>query len=302
MTMIALRTTFIKTTVVNTIAIGTVMLTALGVAGATDLNAPVRPAPVYKAPRAPVSPVGNWSGFYAGIHGGYAWGGGDATTTVDPARAPLPPDPGLDTGNAAFASPFTLSTRPRGGIGGLQAGYNWQVDSIVLGVEADVSFVAGKQTESGTFTNRFPSETSFKTVGAVSLETKLEELGTLRGRAGFATDRVLVYATGGAAWGIVKNTVTSSGNHFQLPGGNDDNPNLIGSYGGSVSSSETRFGYAVGGGLDIALSDHWIVRGEYLFIDLRHGGALDVTAVPPVTSISTGLDLHVARAALNYRF
>jgi len=94
----------------------------------------------------------NWTGFYAGVHGGYAWG----------SAAGLNPD---------------------GFVGGVQAGYNFQVaPSGVLGFETDISAssIDGK---------------------AGGVKFGVDYLGTIRARAGYTMSRVMFYATGGAAYG-----------------------------------------------------------------------------------------------------
>ncbi len=122
-----------------------VALAALFVAApASAADVPVR-GPVYKAAPAPVF---NWTGFYFGGHIGYGWG--DAG--------------GLDAD---------------GFLGGLQAGYNWQLSrNWVFGIEADIS---------GTdMNNAFPAHVDY--------------LGTLRARIGYTWDRTMLYGTGGLAW------------------------------------------------------------------------------------------------------
>src|SRR5229473_3843603 len=75
---------------------------------AADLAArPYTKAPVY------VDPGYNWTGFYAGLNGGYSWG--RANTTITPFATIFP--------TAAFA-PFRQDVD--GGLGGGQIGYNWQ--------------------------------------------------------------------------------------------------------------------------------------------------------------------------------
>ncbi len=118
----------------------------------------------------------NWTGFYAGINGGYGWGSGDVLSSYSNANAD-----------------FT----PEGWFGGGQIGYNWQRDRIVLGVEADIqgAGIDGSVTTSTGY-------------GSVNLDW----FGTIRGRLGYTLrDNALVYATGGFAFGGVQDKVTSFG-------------------------------------------------------------------------------------------
>jgi outer membrane immunogenic protein len=252
--------------------------------------------PVYKAPPVPVSANTDWAGFYIGAHGGYAWG--DPTLDFDPAQVPLP-ESGPITGFAP-ASPFTLSSTPKGAFGGLQLGYNWQFGRTVYGIETDVSLAnAGGQRAERDFTNQFRLfSAQSRTIGNVSLESRLRVFGTVRGRLGYASHNVLVYATGGLAWERIENTVTAAGETTQ---DSDSSVNFVGSFNNSQSLRETLFGYAVGGGLEIALDAHWSARGEYMFLGFPdHRRTLN--EVSPAATLSSGLDLHIVRAGLSYRF
>src|ERR1700682_645864 len=114
--------------------LGSVAFAALiaGPAMAADLG--VRP--VYKSPV--VAPVIGWTGFYVGVNGGYAWNAGtqnhDATITSD-----FP-----DIGDLAVTTPGQTTLNPRGGCGGVQFGYNWQMGNVVFGLEPDFQAAAIK--------------------------------------------------------------------------------------------------------------------------------------------------------------
>jgi outer membrane immunogenic protein len=123
-------------------------------AAAADL--PQRP--VYKAPI--VAPAFNWTGFYLGVYGGYAFGTGDT-----------------DGFN--------------GGMAGGTIGYNWQAlgSPWVFGLEGD-----GGWTNYGDSV----SVTAGGVTATVSSEAKA--MATFRARVGYAWDRTMLYATGGGAW------------------------------------------------------------------------------------------------------
>jgi outer membrane immunogenic protein len=153
---------------------------ALGIASASAADiARARRAP----PPAPViTPVFSWTGFYAGINGGYGWGG-----------------------DTSFSSPFPSSSFDKsGGLVGGTLGYNYQMNQIVFGVEGDIdaSWIKG----SGV-------------CGGLPCETKNSWLGTVRGRVGYAFDRFMPYVTGGAAFGDVKNTITPIGSATETRAG-----------------------------------------------------------------------------------
>jgi outer membrane immunogenic protein len=166
----------------------------VGIAAAAFCGAPAfaadRPAPVYKA--APAPAVFNWTGFYAGIDGGYGWS---------------PHSDQLQDFNVGGLFP---GLSPKGGFGGGQAGFNWQPSGTpwVLGVETDIqgsgigkkqTFTPGSAGATGTYTS------------------DLDWFGTVRGRIGYAIDRSLIYFTGGFAYGRVVNDVLySTGTHYRV--------------------------------------------------------------------------------------
>lgn len=108
----------------------------------------------------------SWTGFYAGIHGGQAWGDQSYTNTGTPSQN------------------FT------GGIYGAQLGYNLQTSNIVWGIETDIS--TGKLNDSVRDGN-YIVETG-----------EIRSQGTIRGRLGLALGRTLPYLTAGYAWANVK--------------------------------------------------------------------------------------------------
>lgn len=115
-----------------------------------------------------------WTGAYAGIHAGYAWG--DASTK-DNAKDGVRP------------GPFDYS--PAGGFGGGQIGYNLQVDRVVVGVEGDLSYL--DLSGSGII----PSDSSSHQT--LTLDGGL--YGDITARAGvLVTPATLVYIKGGFAF------------------------------------------------------------------------------------------------------
>src|SRR5581483_4312942 len=96
-------------------------------------------------------------------------------------------------------------------IGGFEAGYNWQISNVVLGVEGDVSFSSLNKTITG-LTPALPADT---------FGTRLSTLGTVRSRLGWAFDRTLIYATGGAAFADLKDTLNDVAARFTANTGSD---------------------------------------------------------------------------------
>jgi outer membrane immunogenic protein len=136
-------------------------------AHAADLSR--RPAMPAKAP-VYVEPPFSWTGFYAGINGGYGWG----TSTWDV---------------TGFGSTdFNVS----GAVVGGTLGYNWQMGSTVLGLEGDLDW------------SNIKGSTTSAVCPTASCETRNNWLATTRGRIGYAFGRLLPYVTGGAAFGDIK--------------------------------------------------------------------------------------------------
>jgi outer membrane immunogenic protein len=182
-------------------------------------------------------------------------------------------------------------------------GYNYQVDRWLWGVEADASYanLKGSDIESGTAL--FPPA-SLANITAVG-EQSLNFFGTLRGRAGFLpTNSLLVYATGGLAYGHAESNTNTS-----------DAGAPILTAPASGSASRMLAGWTAGGGLEAALpfSSAWRFKIEYLYYDL---GKLTYTLSPAVvcagggcptlgfvtTTASANFYGSVVRIGLNYEF
>ena len=219
-----------------------------------------------KAP-APVMAVYDWTGFYVGGNSGYSWG-----------RARLD---GVETGtqnvsvfrtagnNLVSSTTTTLATLPlfgtannvNGLIGGGQAGYNWQRGTWLFGVEADIQGSNERATRDICSVAGCPPGSSFLTENY-----KLDWFGTARGRVGFLpSERILLYATGGLAYGEVSATAP-----------------LI-----PLSWGSTRAGWTVGVGAEAAVGDNWSVKVEYLYVDLGNIGGASATATTIANALNT---------------
>ena len=188
-----------------------------------------------------------WTGFYLGGNFGYGWGNAD--TDFDP----------LPSAARFFdLEPTTLNPDPSGFIGGGQIGFNWQWNKwLVLGIESDFqgTDIEGHDTQSPIF-----DITGAPDVAGTKLDAheRIQWFGSTRGRIGFAPwCRVLLYATGGVAYGNVDysaNTDFGSGRHNGI------------TY--PVSFSQTNVGWTAGAGIEYAVGHHWTVKAEYLYYDL----------------------------------
>lgn len=214
-----------------------------------------------------VAPVTDWTGFYVGLHGGYAWGDLDYSADFRDANLRLLDFEGDDTDIDGF-------------FGGLQAGFNWQMDSILLGVEGDISLAS------------IEADAEFRTdfIGdALRADTTVDWFGTARLRGGFlVTPDLLLYATGGLAWGSVDTS-------YDL--------DLDGVGIASNDESTTHLGWTLGGGAEFALSDNLSLKAEYLYVDLGEEEVFD-DDIANIGNVHVDQDLsfHTVRAGLNFRF
>jgi outer membrane immunogenic protein len=229
------------------VLLSTISVLALSVASASAADIP-RPAPTYRAPVA-VPMMFNWTGGYIGVNAGYGWGQSDW----------------------GF---FGGDPKPSGGLVGATLGYNWQAlgSPWVFGLEGDIQW----SNINGNFVNG---------LCAFGCQIKTDWFGTVRGRVGYAWDRVMAYATGGLAFGDVKATINGFG-----------------------GNSDTNVGWTVGAGLEGAIAPNWTAKIEYLYVDLGStscGVALCAPVVGgPIFPIANNIDftMHVVRAGLNYKF
>jgi len=235
--------------------IGLLAFTLTSIAALASANA----ADMYVAP--PAGPGGykdapwvpTWSGFYAGVNGGWASSEQDSLYAV----------PAIGFGGLS----------PSGGFGGGQIGYNWQGiwhPRLVLGVEADIQG-AGIDDKATA-------------LGIVDFKSSLDYFGTVRGRLGYTFGPALLYATGGFAYGGIKNEISVPGVAFK--------------------NNETATGYTIGGGVEYSLSPSWSAKAEYQYINLGRndpslGGVNLCTAAAGLLNCHDD-DFHTLRVGINY--
>ena len=251
-------------------------------------------------------PAYNWTGWYVGLNAGGAWGNDPVDNTVasNTCSGPIACAAGISTLNALIPGQF--DTKPSGFIGGGQIGYNFQfAPAWVAGIEADFQGANIKDgaTQASAPTT-VPGFTNVVTISA-SGSQKIDWLGTLRGRLGWlAVPRLLIYGTGGLAYGHVQTDGSFSGNVTT--------PNPANAFNGSntVSQSDIRAGWALGGGLEWMIAPHWTIKAEYLYFDLGHVTLNQtfalVSPIPAAVSANISSEAHfdgsIARAGLNYKF
>ncbi|HEY8071824.1 MAG TPA: outer membrane beta-barrel protein [Methylocystis sp.] len=288
---------------------------ALSAGSAMAADLPSRKeAPVYVPP--PPPPM--WTGFYVGLNAGGAFGSG----SVDAIGGPIYANPGfgpvagplLASGLGAVTN-ASLSGSNGGFVGGGQIGYNWQFNAFVVGLEADIQGFAGSNRTASAVSGvpvTFGGVPVDNFVGTTSVNRSLDYLGTVRGRVGYLfTPTLLIYGTGGLAYGGVNLNSTFFGTDTLLGGLGAASP----AFGGS-SHSDTRVGWTAGGGVEWMFAPNWSAKLEYLYFDLG-------TATTPVsvsTQVATGpiaglgpllsaaqqvssrFNGNIVRAGVNYHF
>ena len=196
------------------ILLTTVSLGVLGFAApalAADL-------PMYAKAPAVAAPAYDWSGFYVGVFGGYGYGNHNLNNALGP---------------AGFAN-FTANYSSQGGLGGIESGYNVQTGNIVLGVEGDFAWFDIKGNDNFALGSNDA--------------TDLRWGGTVRARGGIAVDRLLLFFTGGWAYGDLRHTNTD--------------PAL-----GVDQFDNHRSGLTAGAGIAYAITNNLIGKFEYRYYD-----------------------------------
>src|ERR1700704_2498104 len=253
---------------------------------ASALAADLPPRGYGKAPA--MAAATNWSGLYIGGNVGYGWGNNSTDFSF------LPTPEALEADNNT-----TLGTRSSGVIGGAQLGYNWQIGSLVTGLEADIQGSGIKGSARAIPTIRgtaIPDPTS-----VFSSEQKLSWFGTVRGRLGLTvTPELLLYGTGGLAYG----RVDASANWFASFA---DEGRLVQSQ-APASVSKTKVGWTAGAGAEWMFARNWSAKLEYLYIDLGSESAIGDLTVNQVLNPPSALGYtwhtreNIARVGVNYHF
>jgi outer membrane immunogenic protein len=185
-----------------------------------------------------------WTGFYLGAGIGYGWG---TSTFID-------------------FNGFTASPSPKGFLVGGVMGINYQINSVVLGVEGD-------------FTGSWANGSAVASTDTV--ETRIFWTGSITGRLGWAFDRLLIYGKGGVGFDYDRDTVTPPSNAASI---------------GSVY----RVAWTVGGGVEYAVTEHWTARVEYDYFRFPVKGIF--FGGPANQNGNIGIKLNEAKLIMAYKF
>lgn len=223
-------------------------LVGLCQAAAAEMPPPA-PSPVYP-PAAYQSPSNPWGGFYLGLNGG--GGPGSSQWALG----------GIGT-NVFNTAGFVL---------GGTLGFNYPISEVLVGLEGDLDWSTFDGSAGGCAVNGAGA--------AAACETKNDWLGTVRARAGYALDRLLIFVTGGAAFGGVQTGL---------------NPP-------ATFGAGTRVGGTVGAGFEYALSPNLSAKAEYLYIDFTNGTCATVANCGTATGATVVLTENLIRGGINYKF
>jgi outer membrane immunogenic protein len=208
----------------------------------------------------------NWTGVYLGVHGGKSF-----NAEMDPKLADPPVGP--------------PTQYPDGWFAGAQIAYDWHMPSrFVLGAIVDASFADMEDLQpDGNF---------------IKQSSKIDSFGTARVRIGYAEDRVLPYLTAGLAWANLEfGESCPTGALFGFC-----RPAAAGPY--NNKDSHLALGWTYGGGVRIAMTNHWIIGAEYLHFDMGSDTfELGFSSTGrKVTDKPIGTQFDTFRISLDYKF
>jgi outer membrane immunogenic protein len=196
----------------------------------------------------------SWTGFYLGGNLGYSWGTSSSS----------------DASGGAFDGAGGLTIHPSGWTVGLQGGYNWQYDKLVIGVETDLGLLNADESER---------------TGTAFVDTEYGGYGTLTGRLGYAEERWLFYLKGGLAFANIENQAGA------VAAGAIDLSDL-------TEPDETRLGWTLGLGAEYAFQPNWSMKIEYLYMDFGQDSSGNIDG----DTFHHDNDLHSIKVGVNYRF
>ena len=240
---------------------------------ATALAGPAFAADVPRSvPVESVAPYFSWTGCYLGGHLGGGWARNDITNPVQ-----LVQDGFLGAGSTVGIT--TVGTAPSGIVIGGQIGCDYQFASTwVVGVEGAASGSTVKGSNSVPLPLGNPGDSAL--VGA-----RTDFLPSVTARLGYAFDRVLFYARGGAAWAGDKYTVTGTfaGTGFGFEG------------------LDTRPGWTAGAGVDWTFARHWSASVEYDYYQFGHGTVLMSDSINVLSGlVDAKQSVQVVKAGVNF--
>jgi outer membrane immunogenic protein len=212
----------------------------------------------------------DWSGFYFGLNAGAALNNSEVNHDFDYV-GPDGPVGGTagEINNLLSDVDADLESDESVFTGGALIGYNWQHDSLVFGVEADINYAGFGSDQSNNISDQLnelggllgdPGAGDEELNGSARTSFGADWFATLRGRVGFAADNLLFYGTGGLAYGKLDASVKIDATELE-----DEDVDSDRYYTGSTDA--TNWGWTVGAGMEYGI-DNWSLGIEYLYVDL----------------------------------
>jgi outer membrane immunogenic protein len=211
-------------------------------------------SPAASIPPPWLAAIYNWTGIYLGISAGSGTG---TSNWLDGVAG--------TTGNFPIAGSYIGAT----------IGASYQIGELVFGIEGDQNWTnlhGSTGTTCGDLVAVVPPP--------FGCETKSKWLATVRGRIGYAFDRVLVYGTAGAAFGNVQNGLIPP----------------------TTFDSSNQAGWAAGGGIEFAFAANWSAKVEYLFVDLPNGTCTSALSCGGAAGSTATFSENIVRAGVNFKF
>jgi outer membrane immunogenic protein len=300
--------------------------TVAGSALAADLPSRKAPPPAFIPP-----PVLTWQGFYVGINGGGLWSNSRTiSTTATNLGVPFAPFAPFSAAAAAASTNIFGNGNNNnriGFLGGVQWGYNWQWNQIVLGTESDFQGTFDGCRGNNNNNNGFflggnnngcvvtgigiaPIDaTGLSMITQQNVERRMDYFGTSRVRAGFlVTPTLLLYGTGGVAYGHIRTTSLISTNVMGVPAG------VVVPGVSLYNDTRLKAGFTAGGGIEWMFLPNWSLKVEGLYYDLGRTtfnqnfvqtlgpGGLGIALSNTGTQTTFRNNGVIARAGLNYHF
>jgi outer membrane immunogenic protein len=224
-----------------------------------------------KAPPLPYTAPPSWTGLYFGGEIGGGWATEQVTVVTNPPAAAFPP--------GTVFNPVDDS----GILGGLYAGYNYQINQIVVGIDGDYTWAGLKGTA---------TDISIVNGDIAHESNAINWISTVTGRLGYATNNWLLFVKGGWAWAGFSATSTTN-----TPGG---------AFVASTTSSGTRDGWTLGGGLEWKFAAHWSGKVEYDYVKFDTA-TFSINEINDVGVMSTPIrsatsSLNMLKAGVAYHF
>jgi outer membrane immunogenic protein len=294
-------------------ALTVVSLATLHGANAADMGA----RPLAYTPPPPPPPAFSWTGFYVGGNGG----GGSSQDNFNGTQSGVTTLPAFPGAAFPFTTSFGGTALGAGAIAGGQAGFNYEFpfSHVVIGIEGDGDWsnITSSNNSCSTITSGAAPFVVGATGGCATVNRTLDSFETVRGRVGYAFTTnstafpsVLLYATGGAAWGHVNGNFQANCLGATCP---TTSQAIINGGGAASFSGNTNTGWVAGAGFEWVIYEHWTWRFEYLHLGFPNvSDSFNTTTAATagtlaqniaLTSHSTNnVGVDVVRVGVNYLF